>query len=109
MTTPTVPENIARFLAAVNGHDEQAFLDAFTPEGVVDDWGRLFTGRQAIKAWSDVEFLGARGVLTVEEVEVDDAGVTVIGDWRSQHANGRSRFTFLPDGDAIAMMTIRHA
>ena len=45
----------------------------------------------------------------MEEVEIDDAGVTVIGDWRSQHANGRSRFTFLPDGDAIAMMTIRHA
>jgi len=33
--------------------------------------------------------------------------VTVIGDWASTHANGRSSFTFDLDGDRIARMTIR--
>lgn len=107
MTQQSIPEPVASFLEAVNGHDEQAFLDAFGTDGAVDDWGRVFAGRDAIKAWSDTEFIGARGTLAVEEVSTDGSTVTVVGDWRSQHANGRSRFAFDVDGDRIARMTIR--
>lgn len=108
MADITLPEPVASFVDAVNRHDEAAFLDFFTPEGVVDDWGRTFTGREQIKAWSDKEFIGSRGTLTVEEVTTDVPDtVTVTGDWRSQHANGRSAFTFTVDGDKLISMTIR--
>lgn len=107
MTDVTVPEPVASFVATVNRHDETGFLDAFSEPGVVDDWGRIFTGRDAIKGWSDGEFIGATGVLTPEEVTVDGEVVTVIGDWRSTHANGRSSFAFEVEGDKIAKMTIR--
>ncbi|APX33544.1 polyketide cyclase [Brachybacterium sp. P6-10-X1] len=107
MTRTDIPEPVDSFVEAVNRHDEQAFLDAFTGDGVVDDWGRVFPDRDAIKTWSDTEFLGARGVLTPEEVAVDGNRITVIGDWRSNHANGRSSFTFDIDGGRIARMTIR--
>lgn len=107
MTRQSIPEPVASFLEAVSRHDEQAVLDAFGTDGAVDDWGRVFTGRDAIKAWSDTEFIGARGSLAVEEVSTDGGTVTVVGDWRSQHANGRSRFEFEVDGDRIARMTIR--
>lgn len=103
----TTPEPVASFVAAVNRHDEAAFLGAFTEDGSVDDWGRVFTGREAIKGWSDVEFLGARGTLTPEAVTEDGDTVTVVGDWASTHANGRSRFTFTVAGDKIAAMIIR--
>ncbi len=73
---------------------------------MVDDWGRIFTGREEIKAWSDREFIGATGTLTPEEVSTSDGTVTVVGDWRSSHANGRSRFDFTVDGDSIARMAI---
>ncbi|WP_432789350.1 nuclear transport factor 2 family protein [Brevibacterium sp. K11IcPPYGO002] len=107
MTNHTIPEPVASFLERVNAHDEQAFLDAFTDTGAVDDWGRTFTGREQIKAWSDKEFIGSRGTLTVEEVAVAGSTVTVIGDWRSNHANGRSKFVFDVDGDKLVKMTIR--
>lgn len=107
MAEQTVPEPVASFLEAVNRHDEAAFLDAFAEGGAVDDWGRVFTGREQIKGWSDGEFIGARGTLAVEEVEVSGTTITVIGDWRSQHANGRSRFDFEVDGDTLTRMTIR--
>ncbi|MFJ2620629.1 nuclear transport factor 2 family protein [Glutamicibacter sp. NPDC087344] len=107
MSTPTIPEPIASFIARVNEHNEQAFLDAFTATGKVDDWGRIFTGRDAIKRWSDAEFIGAHGVLSVEQVIADHEQITVVGDWRSTHANGRSRFTFDLAGDKISVMTIR--
>jgi SnoaL-like domain len=107
MTDVTVPEPVASFIATVNAHDEAGFLDAFTADGSVDDWGRLFTGRDEITAWSGKEFVGAQGVLTPEEVTVDGSRVTVVGDWRSNHANGRSSFAFDVDGEKISRMTIR--
>lgn len=107
MSAHEIPEPVATFLERVNAHDEEAFLDAFTPAGAVDDWGRTFTGREQIKTWSDNEFIGARGVLTVEEARVAGDEVTVVGDWRSNYANGRSRFVFEVDGDKLAKMTIR--
>lgn len=107
MTDQTVPEPVASFLERVNAHDEKAFLEAFIETGAVDDWGRTFTGRQEIKAWSDKEFIGSRGTLTVEEVQIAGDIVTVIGDWRSNHANGRSKFSFETAGDKLAKMTIR--
>ena len=66
MAEQTIPEPVASFIDAVNAHDEAAFLNAFTDNGSVDDWGRVFTGREQIKAWSDKEFIGARGTLDVE-------------------------------------------
>ena len=107
MNDPDIPEPVAAFIDAVNRHDETAFLDAFTAEGTVDDWGRVFTGREQIKTWSDREFIGATGTLTPEEVTTTGGTVTVVGDWRSTHANGRSRFVFDVDGDKLARMTIR--
>ncbi|MDN5726787.1 MAG: nuclear transport factor 2 family protein [Propionibacteriales bacterium] len=107
MATPSVPEPVASFIAQVNDHDEQAFLAAFGADGTVDDWGRIFTGPQEIKAWSDKEFLGANGTLAVETVDQVDGQIIVVGDWRSTHANGRSSFTFEVDGDRIATMIIR--
>lgn len=107
MTTQNIPEPVASFLERVNAHDSDAFLDAFTADGEVDDWGRSFVGRDAIEGWSDKEFIGSQGVLTVEEVDTSGDAVTVVGDWRSNHANGRSRFVFEVDGDKLTKMTIR--
>ena len=103
----TVPEPVASFIEAVNRHDNDAFLDAFTTDGYVDDWGRVFTGRDAIEGWSDQEFIGATGVLTPRDVSSDGDTVTVVGDWASTHANGLSSFTFTVEGDKLAAMVIR--
>lgn len=106
--TTEIPEPVATLVAAVNGHDEEAFLDSFTEDGYVDDWGRVFRGRAAIDGWSAKELIGARGTLTVSSVTITDGGqVVVVGDWRSDYANGLSRFTFEVDGERVAAMTIR--
>ncbi|SEE90776.1 nuclear transport factor 2 family protein [Ruania alba] len=107
MTAVSVPEPVGSFIETVNAHDENGFLEAFTTDGFVDDWGRVFTGRDQIKGWSDKEFIGATGVLTPTSVTVDGDLITVVGDWRSTHANGLSRFEFRVSGDQLASMTIR--
>ncbi len=105
--TEQIPEPVASFVETVNRHDEDGFLQAFTDDGFVDDWGRVFSGRDAIKGWSDKEFIGSQGTLTPQQVTVDGTTVTVVGDWRSNHANGLSSFAFEVAGDRLASMTIR--
>lgn len=107
MTEISIPQPVASFIDVVNRHDESGFLNAFTETGQVDDWGRTFTGREEIKRWSDKEFIGSLGTLTPEEVFEEGGEIVVIGDWRSNHANGRSRFAFNIEGDEIQKMTIR--
>ena len=102
-----LPTTVRDFIDTVNRHDQEGFLDAFTGDASVDDWGRSFTGRDAIKAWSDGEFIGAEGTMTVTDTSVDGDTVTVIADWRSNHANGLSKFVFEVDGDKLRSMTIR--
>jgi len=106
--TNDIPQPVADLIDAVNGHDEEAFLDFFTADGFVDDWGRTFRGREAIDGWSGREFIGSDGTLTVQSVTTSESGnVVVVGDWRSNHANGLSRFEFALEGDQVASMTIR--
>lgn len=105
----SLPSPVQEFVDVVNAHDEQGFLDAFTESGTVDDWGREFTDRGAIKEWSDKEFIGANGTMDVQRVSVEGDTVVVVVDWRSTHANGLSEFSFDVQGNKIAKMTIRGA
>jgi hypothetical protein len=105
--TTEIPEPVATLVAAINAHDEAGFLGSFTDDGFVDDWGRVFRGRAAIDGWSAKELIGARGALSVSSVATDGSEVVVVGNWRSNYANGLSRFTFAVEGDRITSMTIR--
>ncbi|SRR6266566_6400689 len=68
MTTPSLPHTIDRFVQAVNHHNRQTLLAFFPEGGIVIDSGRRFVGHDAIQRWSDHEFIGAHGRMTVKEV-----------------------------------------
>lgn len=104
-----LPSPVRELVAAVNDHDEAGFLAAFPEDGVVDDWGREFVGRDQIKGWSDGEFIGAHGTMDVQQVSTEGDRVVVVADWRSTHANGLSEFSFDVAGDRVRRMTIRGA
>jgi hypothetical protein len=106
---PVLPPPIDRFVEAVNAGDTEAFLGLFPEDGVVDDWGRRFVGREAIRGWSDAEFIGAEGRMTVTGVEQTPGGVSVTADWESNRFTGPSRFTFVIDGERIKEMRITGA
>jgi hypothetical protein len=98
---------VARVLAAANRHDTEAFIAGFTADGVVDDWGREFAGADAIRRWSDREFIGVDVELTVTDVSASDRETTVAADVGGEGYNGASRFTFSVRGDLVSRMTIR--
>jgi hypothetical protein len=102
-----LPDPVAAALEAANANDTAAFLACFTPDGVVDDWGREFRGPDEIRVWSDREFIGVHVSLDVTDVEQEDGATTVTATVGGEGFNGPSHFTFIVDGDRVARMTIR--
>lgn len=102
-----LPEPVARALDAANANDIDTFLACFTPDGVVNDWGREFRGPDEIRGWSDREFIGVHVSLDVTGVEQHDGATTVTATVGGDGFNGPSHFTFELDGGRVARMTIR--
>jgi hypothetical protein len=98
---------ISQVFDATNRGDSEAFLNAFAADGVVDDWGRTFTGRDEIAGWNDRENIGVNSHIDVTGVEREgDAvkvGVAVSGE--GYNGGGAFTFTLAPDG-RIARMVI---
>ncbi|MGC4932911.1 nuclear transport factor 2 family protein [Gordonia sp. DT30] len=106
--TEALPQPVQASIDATDAGDLDAFLATFTPDGAVDDWGRIFTGPEAITGWSDAEYIGKNLTLDVVSAELSDdttvvVRVTVGGDG----FNGPSTFTYTLDGAKVARMTIR--
>jgi hypothetical protein len=94
-----LPLAVAQLLAATNAEDRASFLDSFTEDGVVDDWGRVFSGRARIAEWDAGENIGVHSRIEATSVRRDgdtvEFGVRVTGGGY----NGGGTFTaHLRDG-----------
>ena len=101
-----LPQAVQRIIEATNAGDAAAFVAAFTDEGVVDDWGRVFRGREEIARWDGAENTGVRSSFTVQEVAVDGDTVTARLAVGGGCFNGTSTFTFDVEGDRVRSMRI---
>ncbi|MGJ4844038.1 MULTISPECIES: nuclear transport factor 2 family protein [unclassified Leifsonia] len=101
-----IPPVVAEAIDAANAHDTERFIDTFAPTGSVDDWGRVFTGREAIRGWSDGEFIGSAVTLDDLQFSAVPDGVAVTALVGGDGFNGPSTFTFLVGSAGIERMTI---
>jgi hypothetical protein len=107
MSASDLPGPVAAALEAANANDTAAFLACFTPDGVVDDWGREFRGPDAIREWSEREFIGVHVSLDVTDVEQAGEATAITATVGGEGFNGPSHFTFDVEGDRVSRMTIR--
>lgn len=105
--TASMPAPVQQLIDATNAGDLERFLDAFAHDGVVDDWGRTFTGRSAITSWSDGEYIGKNVTLDVTSSTPTAYGVTVIATVGGDGFNGPSTFTFVVSAGQVARMEVR--
>jgi hypothetical protein len=105
-TEPDLPPAVARAVEAVNAGDAETFLAAFAADGRIDDNGRVFTGHEEMRAWSDRELIGANTRFEVTGSEADDGGVALHIEVTSDGFNGYSRFAFQLEGDLLRSMLI---
>lgn len=102
-----LPAPVARLIDATNIGDTDFFLDSFAAGGVVDDWGREFTGSKEISQWSEAEFIGKQVTLSVLDFTVTSNQTVLTAQVGGNGFNGPSTFTFIVDADSVARMTIR--
>ncbi|WP_231496274.1 nuclear transport factor 2 family protein [Nocardioides sp. URHA0032] len=92
---------------ATNAGDHAAFVDCFTEDCYLEDWGRQFHGHDGVASWDETDNIGKHTHFRVEGTRQDgDAWVvtlTVTGDG----FNGTSEFVFEVRGDRIRSMVIR--
>jgi len=111
--TVSLPAPVRAVFDATDAGDTEAFLAAFSADGVVDDWGREFHGRAAIRQWSDGENIGVHSTFDVTGAEEHDGEWVVTVTVGGGGFNGPSTFAFRLDGerggqgDHVARMTIR--
>lgn len=97
---------IRQVFDATNRGDSEAFLDAFAPDGVIDDWGRTFTGREEIAGWNARENIGVHSHIEVTGVTRDGDGIKVGVAVTGEGYNGGGAFTFTMAGGKVARMVI---
>jgi ketosteroid isomerase-like protein len=102
-----LPAPVQAALAAANANDPQAFLDCFSEDAVVGDWGWEFQGPDEIRAWCDREFIGTKVSLAVTAAE-EQNGLTVVAvEVSGEGFNRPGRFKFQIEGDKVTRMTVR--
>jgi hypothetical protein len=106
MTHAPLPIPVAAALEAANAGATEDFLATFAEDGAVDDWGRVFHGRDAIRSWSDAEFIGKQVRLTVTGCRTDDDTTTVSTEVGGHGYNGPSDFAFTVANDRVTLMRI---
>jgi hypothetical protein len=103
---PDATRAINTALAAANAGDVDAFLACFEPNGTVDDWGKIYTGQEAIRQWSDREFIGVNVNLHIRAQVTSGDATTVTAEVGGSGFNGPSHFTFEAPGILIHTMRI---
>jgi hypothetical protein len=101
-----LPPVLQHVLNAVNENDTDGFLGFFDEDGFVDDWGRQFVGPEAIRGWSDNEFIGKQVSLRVTGVDQRGQVIAIFAEVGGKGFNGPSRFTFTLNGNQIHELRI---
>lgn len=101
-----LPEAVARVVDAVNTADTEAFVQAFTPDGAVDDWGRVLAGPDGVRSWADSDAIGAGARMTVLSADTDGDTTHLRFEWSSRVFNGESEAYVTVSGDKVDLFRI---
>jgi ketosteroid isomerase-like protein len=106
--TSSIPTAISDFVETTNRADSAAFVDTFTPDATLNDWGTEFHGRDAIAGWNETDNIGVQAHFDVVEVKPADKPGTFVATLRvtSHKHSGTGPITFVVEGDKIRSLEI---
>ncbi|TGQ33317.1 nuclear transport factor 2 family protein [Mesorhizobium sp. M00.F.Ca.ET.216.01.1.1] len=84
----------------------QAFLDTFTSDAFLRDWGRSFRGREQIARWNQSDNIGVQSQLRIVRIASADGAYRVRIAVKGKGFNGEGDMTFTLDGDLISSLVI---
>ncbi|MER7891648.1 nuclear transport factor 2 family protein [Micromonospora sp. NPDC094482] len=69
MTTTDLPPAIRALIEATNRGDSAAFVEAFTDDAYLNDWGREFRGRDGVRDWDGSDNIGVQSHFDLVAIE----------------------------------------
>ncbi len=102
----TAPAAIAAFFETTNRADTAGFLDCFTDDAFLSDWGRDFTGRDGVASWNETDNIGVKSHLTLLSIAGTGPDYKVRVRVKGQGFNGEGDMTFTIAGGKIARLVI---
>lgn len=106
MSEIAVPVPVQAMVDAINAADTEAFVDAFTPDGFVSDWGTVKAGPDGVRGWAGSDAIGAGAQMTVLSAATEGDTTRIRFGWSSRVFNGESDGIFVVEGDKLASFTI---
>jgi AcrR family transcriptional regulator len=104
----STPAAIEAFVDTTNKADSEAFVDVFTEDAFLDDWGRQFHGHDGVASWNKTDNIGVQAHFELVKVEpageADSYNVTM--KVRSHRFNGTGTMAITVRGDKIASLVI---
>ena len=103
-----VPTAIQAFVDTTNAGDSAAFVQTFTEDAFLSDWGREFRGHEGVAEWDRSDNIGKRSHFELLQVKpgLGDqqfvATVVVSGDG----FNGTGDLEFTLRGDRVSRLVI---
>lgn len=101
-----LPAPVRAVVDAINNGDTEAFVAAFTPDGVIDDWGRVLRGAEGIASWAATDAIGQKATITVTSAVTSGHVTEIQFDWRSNRFNGQSHAFVTVAGDKVSEFRI---
>jgi hypothetical protein len=100
------PSPIQRMIDATNAGDSDAFVDSFTGDAYLEDWGRGFHGHEGVRSWDSTDNIGKNAHFEAAGArqEGDDWVVTLVVSGGG--FNGTSDIRFTIEGERISRMLI---
>ena len=100
------PAAVRRMIEATNAGDSDAFVDAFTEDAYLEDWGREFRGREGVASWNETDNIGKNAHFEATGTVERDGRYIVTLVVTGGGFNGTSDIAFEVDGERIRSMII---
>ena len=106
MSNIQIPDPVQRVVTAINEADTDAFVAAFAPDGLVDDWGRVLRGPDGVRQWAESDAIGAGAQMNVLEASTEGDVTELRFSWVSRVFTGESTAFVTLEGGRVASFRI---
>ncbi|MBQ9918250.1 nuclear transport factor 2 family protein [Microbacterium sp. NPDC016588] len=106
MTSVSVPLVVQRAVDAINAGDTDMFVEAFSADGLIDDWGRVLQGHAGVREWARTDAIGAGARMQILDAVTTGAVTEIRFSWRSRVFTGESTAIVTAVGDRIGSFRI---
>jgi ketosteroid isomerase-like protein len=106
--TTSVPAPLQAFIDTTNRGDSEAFAAVFAEDAVLEDWGRVFRGRDGVTSWNRTDNIGKQAHFDLVGIEETDDPNQVIATLTVSGGgfNGTGPMTFTFRDGRIARLVI---